>query len=268
MLPNFQQQMRTTHDLAEGPISEKDMTFLGEWNQRPSKSWLFRSGPTPGYQTIIIHGVLFVLYNFLYLVSLMPASTPAQMNSMLGLLGTILLACSITFSIQFWLMFTSTKSAAARLGRGLAQISTVGLWYWMDRGNTLQSHGSYNLLIFFIMTVPLNLLIAVLYAWSSAASRGSGKQRSSARFWKQLATFVVLSSIFVCLEVRWKRENLETTFHGKKIPCLKAEAQDGLCSSCQWEATTPWFDLLPFRQNFFLVSQVRKSRSTLVANFA
>lgn len=235
------------------------MKSIGEWDPKPSKSWTFISGPARRYQIIITHGVLFVLYNFLYLVSLMPASTPAQMNSMLGLLGAILFACSVTFSVQFWLAFTSTKSATARLGRGLAQISTVGLWYWMDAGNTLQSHGSYNLLIFFIMTVPLNLLIAILYAWSNAASRGTGKQRSNARFWKQLGTFLVLSGIFVCLEIGWKREKLTTTFHGKKIPCLKGEAENGLCSSCQWEATTPWFDLLPFRQNFFLVSRAYKS---------
>jgi hypothetical protein len=236
--------------------SEEDLMLPNYCNEDVQSFSTRFSGKRRGYWdgNVLVHALLFILYNVLYLLSLRPAETPKEMNSMLGLLGGFLLGSAAILSVQLWYIFRTASSSTRWVVRGALQLLPVAVWYWLDNGNTLQSHGSYNLLIFFLMAIPLNTIMAILYIWNMAASYSVKGRRSRSRFWKQFIAAALVCGMIVYFQILRKTDKLAATFFDKDIPCSSADAKNGLCTSCQWKETIPWFDLLPFRENFFVVS--------------
>ncbi|KUJ17417.1 uncharacterized protein LY89DRAFT_718117 [Mollisia scopiformis] len=140
---------------------------------------------------------------------------------------------------------------SARIKRIGLQMLNLGAWYLYSHGNTLQNHGAYNLLIFGLMFFPSNLMFGLLYVWFELASSQERKTKSQKRFWKQFLGAVAIFGVLFFHLSNAKREQLKYGFFGDEIPCSAKERKSGSCDSCQWQETTPWFDLLPFRQNIF-----------------
>jgi hypothetical protein len=237
--------------------SEEDHVFL-DGTQSQKKKHSSRRRLRSRWSIIWDLVGLYTVFNLSYGVSLRPAATPVEMNQRLGKLGALIFLSVVSFSAQFWMgLYYRYLTVTCSL-----QLVTLVMWYLVDNGNTLESHGSYNLLIFFLMLTPSNIIIAVLTIWYKGASgsRKGGEYRPR-RFWKQFASFVIFGCLVLVWNVNVKRESLKYGFFERTIPCSEEELLSGICQSCQWEKATPWFDLLPFRQNFFTVSFASKELS-------
>ena len=203
---------------------------------------------------LVLYSTLYILANICYLLALWPAPTPRIMNRRLGKIGALIVLSVLLFSAQLWLAFVKRATLRGWVCSCLLQITTVATWYIYDSGNVLASHGAYNLLVFLLIFIPANFLVAVIYFWYYTAV-GSGKTRGRpSRFWKQFIAVLLVGGIIFGYVAREKNDKLKYGFFGKAIPCSSSEREQGLCGACQWEGGTPWFDMLPVRQNIFTVS--------------
>lgn len=175
------------------------------------------------------------------------------MNGMLGKLGLFIGLSVAVYSTQFWMNFSRQSTIVVVLYGILKLAFTLSVWYITDSGNTLGAHGSYNLLIFCLMLIPTNVIVAILYFWYSLID-GREHGRRLRKFSKQLIGVLIAAGLLFFLLVGSKKNQLKYGFFNSESPCTKEQRANGMCNSCQWEETIPWFYLLPFRQNFFVVS--------------
>ncbi|TVY60778.1 hypothetical protein LSUE1_G008574 [Lachnellula suecica] len=172
------------------------------------------------------------------------------MNSRLGHLG-LLIALSVAFyTTQLWLWLTKFPCISTTLFGLLGLAATLGTWHLVDNGNTLESHGSYNLLIFCLMFTPINLIVAILCVCYKFID-GKGHVERVKRLCQGLFVFSLTLGVILFIVTRIIKRDSNYGFFQETIPCSPQDRENGLCDACQWEETTPWFDLLPFRQNFF-----------------
>lgn len=115
----------------------------------------------------------------------------------------------------------------------------------IDSGNRLEEHGAFNMLVFAIMFTPLNIIMLIGYNWWRLAA--GGKNGTNKRFIIQLVAFIIFSIVaLACLTTRdraWAK-------HGFFDQTIQGSQDEGFC---EWKPTTAWLQLLPFRQNFFVV---------------
>lgn len=188
--------------------------------------------------------------NLTYLLSLRGASTPKQMNGLLGLFAVLLNLAVFTSSIQLWSVALSTIiSYRWTWILHALQISNFIAWATWDRGNRLEQHGAYNLLIFFLIFTPINSVVALLRLWY-LASAGWSEPRKPRRFWHQFAFGGTFLAVALILVANHKKTHLEYGFFERSIPTSQVL---GDVDACDWQSAVPWFDLIPFRVNFFTV---------------
>lgn len=121
----------------------------------------------------------------------------------------------------------------------------LGAWMLIDSGNRLEEHGAFNMLVFAIMFTPLNMIALIGYNWWRFAA--GGKNGTNKRFIVQLVAFIIFS--IVALAWLTTRDRAWAK-HGFFDETIQGSHDDGFC---EWKPTTAWLQLLPFRQNFFVV---------------
>lgn len=231
--------------------SEIDIT-RPKWRQPSPQRFRRRHG---AYILTAILCQLNIVMLACYMLSLKGASSFDEMNTYLSSLGALLVTSVICFSAQHWIAFVYASKQTYKTSC-VFQLGTLGLLWLYDNDNGLQNHGAFNMLIFGVLALPLNGWIGFMLSWYQLATRDSATSR---RFWNQLLAVVITASLFLLVAVRKQRALLEYGFFGDRIPCTTDERALGLCDSCDWQETTPWFSLLPFRQNIFIVSGMTRS---------
>lgn len=191
--------------------------------------------------------------NTTYLLSLRGASTPKAMNHYLGTFAILLNVSILTSSIQLWAVSLSALlSVRVKWILHSLQLLNFAAWAWWDMGNRLEQHGAYNLLIFFLILLLSNAVVACLRLWYLVAV-GWAEPRKPRRIWYQLLCSSVFLGIAVFIAARNKENRLRIGFFGNEIPTLQSSSDEKTCS---WQEAVPWFDLIPFRLNVFTVGSL------------
>lgn len=243
-------QLEEGHALANGRFygSKEDQ---GCWERNPKQApwrdYRYRHD-FHGRNLVYSSALSWALSNTFYLLSLQGAPTPREMNHKLGYLGLCLVCSALTFSAQFWIAYTRyAHHARFRTISCASQMLSIVCWCIVDRGNGLEQHGAYNLLIFSLLVVPLNSLVAILLLWYRLAAGLGGNPRPRL-FWMQLGIGILSSFAMIGGMAKWKEAGLRYGF-------CAARADQFSNSPYRLKSAVPWFDLLPFRVNFFTVSR-------------
>lgn len=191
---------------------------------------------------------LLIVANLFYFLSLRGASTPAKMNHRLKRLGSFVACSALASSLQLWLAYwPSWCSLRTRRVSCVSQAVTLVAWFACDHGNRLLHHGAYNLLVFTLIFLPVTFVLFGLTGWAYLAG---SFQHKPWRFPVQLFTVILISLITILITIRQKENALTRGFFGWTV--FDLTHSDTSTSECHWQAGTPWFDLIPFRQNFFV----------------
>ncbi|KAI8594186.1 hypothetical protein BDZ88DRAFT_402879 [Geranomyces variabilis] len=211
---------------------------------------VFSKAPTTRKQFLVRCGVLAAVWNLCYGLALEGRHTPEEMNVLIGKLGVLMLTAELCLSSLLWQFSLHLRQWPRRLALMSIPLNLY-LWYLYDHGNILEEHGAFNMLIFFMIGVPVNLVILILYVWQRAAGT-----------WKRFATqFIIFWIIFVTYNyfaLRRFAKLLDVGFWGRtgQSACasIAGAADAGHCyrEQCVWDKPSPWQDLLPVPQNFFL----------------
>jgi hypothetical protein len=151
----------------------------------------------------------------------------------------------LSFSALLWLAFWQTPSLRRKII--IALPINAALWGMYDGGNRLEEHGAFNLLIFFIMAVPFNLVLFIGYNWCRLAVYG--KNGSKGRFLTQILIVGSITIVTLCYKINQHHDLVNRGFFDGRVETVAAGDHD----TCQWKPNIAWMALLPFRQNFFVV---------------
>ncbi|MCJ1446970.1 MAG: hypothetical protein MMC23_007478 [Stictis urceolatum] len=184
---------------------------------------------------------LWISYNVFYKLSLVPAYSPAQMNSWLPYIGTVMVLAVLSLTSLLWSAFWQPPA----LHRFVLILipANVGAWILIDSGNRLEQHGAFNMLIFAVIITPLNLVMLTFYNWWRLAA--GGRRGSNRR----------------------DQERAKHGFFGVRIDDDAEAFKDDGGGLCEWKPTTAWMQLLPFRQNFFVGPLTCKADDSFSARF-
>lgn len=208
--------------------------------------------------------VLFVVANWFYFLSLRGASDPTKLNHRLPRLGTYLAVSALASSVQLWLAYwPAWLPAKTRRKSSASQAFMLILWCSYDHGSELMYHGAYNLLVFTLIFVPVSALLFGLTGWAYLA--GSFHHKTW-RFPIQLLGVILVTVTAINVTIRQKGAIRERGFFGQTVSDVTLS--DVSTSDCRWEPATPWFDLLPFRQNFFVGPMTCPPIDTFQASFS
>lgn len=222
---------------------------VAEWDTTlhlKEHDYAFRSSPPSGRVRPWVVFTLYLAANFFYFASLRGAASPEHMNTIQGVLGIYLLLSTCSISAQFWYCFGSRIF----LQNTAFLVGTIGGWYLYDNGNRLASHGAYNMLVFFMALVPINLIIAMLVGWYWFAARHHTVR------WSVLQLIAAAIVMWVTLAfVAWHKEDaLRYGFFNKTGSYEGSNLWNSTCQLCTWNRGVPWLDMVPFRLNFWTVS--------------
>ncbi|KAJ2486533.1 hypothetical protein EV174_001049 [Coemansia sp. RSA 2320] len=84
-------------------------------------------------------------------------------NEHLGVIGAELLVSIASMTAVTVMLYVGGMRSYMRRGTLLAVLGISALLYWYDHGERFERHGFYNILVFLLIFVPLNLAIAVCY---------------------------------------------------------------------------------------------------------
>ncbi|KAJ3021024.1 hypothetical protein HKX48_009343 [Thoreauomyces humboldtii] len=186
-------------------------------------------------------------FNVLWFLSLEGKVTPEEMNVTIGKLGVYMLLAELCLTSLLWLFCTHLRQWPRRIALAAVPLNLY-LWYLYDHGNILMSHGAFNMLIFFMIGVPLNLVIATLYLWH----RSAGSWRAFGYQFLFVWAFIFTWNFF---SMRRSYRLLDVGFWELtgNSGCAAGDVA-GHCrpDQCVWDKPYPWIDLLAVPQNFFL----------------
>lgn len=208
---------------------------------------------------------LFITTNTFYLLSLHGDPEPSKLNKRLGVLGAFLACATVAASLQLWLScWPGCCSIRTRTRSVWSQALMFAAWVAYDHGSQLEHHGSYNLLIFTLMFSILNLVIAYFASWAYFAG---AFHKNARRFVVQVFTVTLVTTVSLLVIIGRKQRALDRGFFGHSASGLAATEGVSEASLCQWRSSTPWFDLVPFRQNFFVGPMTCKPITSFWASF-
>ncbi|ORX95862.1 hypothetical protein K493DRAFT_314804 [Basidiobolus meristosporus CBS 931.73] len=167
-------------------------------------------------------------------------------RSHLGKLGGFLVASVIAFTCALWMILQGIPMLKARVRALLSCFLCMNflIYYWIAPGQLFDEHGAYNFLIFLVIAVPANLLIAFLF--------GCFRFLGGRRFLQTLVGFLALFSVVVTLRLYHYNRIWGHGFFGLGVLSSKVTAPVDLSGVCEWRKAIPWVDLLPDRtQNFW-----------------
>lgn len=180
-----------------------------------------------------------------YLLSLVGGDLEWIKQNM-GKIGTLLVLSVLLYTAAITLVYTLKFPTSWRMALGITLVLELALLRNADQGMSFDRHGGYNMLIFFAIGVPLNLVvlgIVLLY-------------RSTSYFWHILTsimTFLLLYAGTTLLhqKAQWGEGLLGRSYQADAVACRIPEPN--------W----PFVDLLPSgAQNFWTGRQSCPSTST------
>lgn len=233
--------------------TDDESPWEGLLGKKRKQKATWKEKPFP-YKTLVL---LYLTMNCSYLLSLRGTTTPGAMAKILATLGAYLMVSVIAGTAVLWAAFWQTP----RIRRILLVILplTPTVWYIYDNDNLLESHGSVNLLIYFLMALGLNIVLLVCYNWYKLAvySKGGSKRR----FIYQAIAAAIVNTIILMILTNRNRERAHFGFFRVRIEEPREEKM------CTWKQSTAWFDLLPVRQNIFTGPMTCSKDSSFSARF-
>ncbi|KAM4064056.1 sulfatase domain-containing protein [Hirsutella rhossiliensis] len=157
----------------------------------------------------------------------------------MGTLGVELVLSVLLYSAAITLVYTLRLPRAWRLVLGVILVVKLALVRAADRGESFARHGNYNMILFVVLAVPLNLVVfatVLLY-------------RSTRHFWRIAGAFVVSLLLLTSVSLVRQRARWRAGFLGRGYQPDAA--------ACRFpEPNWPFIDLLPAgAQNFWTGSQ-------------
>lgn len=204
----------------------------------------FILAPTyPFFQRLMIISALQFLSTVLYYLSL--AGGPIEfIQKNLFKLGMELLFSIVTFCVAIFLAIGLVPPRLRAITMA-SQFVVVAIQFLYDRGDNFYSHGTYNMLIFFLLScILLSNALSLLFCYNMV--------RRKDLFWKTLVIVTVVSTVVIVWKVSYYREIWGDGLLGKKMDRTHPE----LCSFEKY-GNWPFIDLLPDGiQNFWTGSQM------------
>jgi len=198
----------------------------------------------------IIFGVFYIMWVVLYKKSLEGGKLNFIKENLFRL-GMLLVFSFISYSLCLWtIAFMKIRKRIKALFYIFMIISLVGAFYY-DHGEFFDFHGMYNFLVFCIFLVIFDTLSLILYRWYVFVGLK--------KFLIQFSIFAFSTSFIFFFILRHYENVWGVGFFGKKI-----EDGEGLCKV---RRPTPWFDLLPVRQNIWTGSESCERKEVFNAYF-
>ncbi|KAJ1936631.1 hypothetical protein FBU59_004993, partial [Linderina macrospora] len=207
-----------------------------EYTHRPAAAQSRWRLPVPHIPKPVAIGVLLAVGTFSYLLSLQGGDL-LYINEHLGIIGAELVVSVVCMTVITIMLYASRMRRGMRRVAFLAALGTMVALYFYDNGERFEKHGFYNLLVFLVIYVPLNLAIALFYVlWCKIEN-----------FLTYFAISFVIAGISGVLSLVYYRHEFDQGALGRfqYIP-----------GECQWAgANIPYIDLLPAgTQNFWVGS--------------
>ncbi|KAJ2493682.1 hypothetical protein IWW37_000313 [Coemansia sp. RSA 2050] len=190
----------------------------------------------------VIAGLL-AIFTTSYLLSLQ-AGDLLFINEYLGIIGAELLLSIISLTVVAVMLYASRMRSNTQQGTLLAIVFIFAALYCYDHGERFEHHGFYNLLVFFVIFIPLNLAIALFYV-----------------LWCKINYFLVYFSIFLAIGgglVCASLVHYRRVFDRGTLDVFQYTPGE-----CQWTGRNiPFVDLLPAgTQNFWAGSMYCRPES-------
>lgn len=203
--------------------------------------WL-QSTASPHFGRIVLVALLQLLSTFLYSKSL--AGGPIDwVKEHLFELGVHLILSIVLFCVAV-LVAVGLSTRRSRVLVLTAQVIILALQFVADRGDNFKQHGSYNALLFFIISfLILSISLSIMLCYSLV------KQKDV--FWKVLIVAVIVIVVLTWWRLSVYRELWGHGLLGKQLD----RTTPGMCSF-ESRGNLPFIDLLPAgAQNFWTGAQ-------------
>ncbi|KAJ1792477.1 hypothetical protein LPJ59_004834, partial [Coemansia sp. RSA 2399] len=177
--------------------------------------------------------VLLIAFASSYLMALQGGTLPYIIEH-LATIGAELLVSVLSLTAVTVLLYASRMRSGTRRGTLVAVVCIFAALYVYDHGERFEEHGFYNILVFLVIYIPLNVVLATLYVlWMNIHN-----------FPAYFAVATLVFSASICVALHQYRIIFD---HG-----LFGELQY-LSNECNWVGPNiPLFDLLPAgTQNFW-----------------
>ncbi|EZG68904.1 putative transmembrane protein [Gregarina niphandrodes] len=132
-------------------------------------------------------------------------------------------------------LYMSGYTKGHRNGLLLLNVAALLFLALYDRGVDFEHHGSFNLLIFLILFVPINVIVGAVILWY--------RSMSTRLFLQSFASVLTLILVVVGLRLHIMKQRSQVGFFGQTI--LRDD------ELCEIPVATPYFDVLPQRAQTF-----------------
>ncbi|KAJ2812601.1 hypothetical protein H4S07_001289 [Coemansia furcata] len=190
----------------------------------------------------VVAGLL-TIFATSYLLSLQ-AGDLIYIKDHLGIIGAELVVSVISLTVVTVMLYAGRMRSNTRRATLLLILCICAALYWYDHGERFEHHGFYNLLVFLVIFVPLNLAIALFYV-----------------LWRKIDNFIVY--FFIFLAIGGISAGVSLVHYRRVFDQGALGAFQYIPGECQWTGRNiPFIDLLPAgTQNFWAGSMYCRPES-------
>ncbi|KAJ2255234.1 hypothetical protein GGI13_001720 [Coemansia sp. RSA 455] len=183
-------------------------------------------------KSVVVAGLLTIFVTS-YLLSLQ-AGDLVYINEHLGTIGAELLVSVVSLTVTTVMLYAGRMRSNTRRGTLLVIMCISVILYWYDHGERFEHHGFYNILVFLLIFVPLNMAIALFYV-----------------LWCKIENFIVY--FFISLAIGGIAASASLVHYRRVFDQGTLGVFQYTPGECQWTGRNiPFIDLLPAgTQNFW-----------------
>jgi len=212
--------IKTEKDLETKSDKDKSNSEFSEFKKKLHK---YRRGIY--YTFLIVFYIIFMVY---YKKSLIGGDIRfVQVN--IGTIASYLIISCISFSITLWIIAFIKVNKIEKIILYVISFASLAVYIIYDHDQFFDHHGMYNIMVFGILFVVLNVIALILYFWAKLAGRKW--------FLISFSSFILIILIILGISLKHYINIWGNGYLGKKI-----EDGDNLCKV---ERPIPWFHLLP-----------------------